>query len=97
MGLSAGNVAARAATAQPGRDGNCAHGVDSENPNQAQRLYKVELKTIFDRDADLITRAGVEQSRNYLRRREILSSAQVIYAAGSSSGVGQRQQMIELA
>jgi uncharacterized protein len=43
-----------------------------------------ELKVIFDRDIDLITRQGIETSRNYLRRHEILSSAQVIYATGSS-------------
>ncbi|MBE9175696.1 nucleotidyltransferase domain-containing protein [Synechocystis salina LEGE 06155] len=45
---------------------------------------EAELKTIFDRDIDLITRQGIESSRNYLRRQEILSSAQVIYATGSS-------------
>ena len=45
---------------------------------------EAELKTIFDREIDLITRQGIETSRNYLRRHEILSSAQVIYATGSS-------------
>lgn len=45
---------------------------------------EAELKTIFHRDVDLVTRAGIEHSRNYLRRHEILSSAQVIYATGSS-------------
>jgi hypothetical protein len=45
---------------------------------------EAELKAIFDREVDLITRQGIESSRNYLRRREILSSAQVIYATGSS-------------
>jgi len=45
---------------------------------------EIELKTIFDRDIDLITRQGIETSRNYLRRHEILSSAQVIYEAKSS-------------
>ncbi|MBW4419420.1 MAG: nucleotidyltransferase domain-containing protein [Myxacorys californica WJT36-NPBG1] len=45
---------------------------------------EAELKTIFHRDIDLITRQGIETSRNYLRRHEILSSAQVIYATGSS-------------
>lgn len=45
---------------------------------------EAELKTIFDRDVDLITRQGIATSRNYLRRNEILSSAQVIYATGSS-------------
>ena len=44
---------------------------------------EAELKTIFDRDVDLITRQGIESIRNYLRRQEILSSAQVIYATRS--------------
>ena len=44
---------------------------------------EAELKIIFDRDVDLITRQGIESSRNYLRRQEILSSAQVIYATRS--------------
>lgn len=45
---------------------------------------EVELKTIFCRDVDLITRQGIESSRNYLRRHEILSSALVIYATRPS-------------
>lgn len=45
---------------------------------------EAELKTIFRREIDLITRQGIETSRNYLRRHEIFSSAQVIYATGSS-------------
>jgi uncharacterized protein len=45
---------------------------------------EAELRTIFHREVDLITRQGVETSRNYLRRHEIFSSAQVIYATGSS-------------
>lgn len=40
-----------------------------------------ELKGIFGRDIDLVERAGVEQSRNYLRRKAILGSAETIYAA----------------
>jgi uncharacterized protein len=43
-----------------------------------------ELKTIFHRDVDLVTRKGIESSRNYLRRQAILSSAQVIYGTRSS-------------
>jgi predicted nucleotidyltransferase len=43
---------------------------------------EAELKTIFDRDIDLITRQGIATSRNYRRRNQILSSAQVIYATG---------------
>lgn len=40
-----------------------------------------ELTTIFGREVDLVERAGVERSRNYLRRRAILESAETIYAA----------------
>lgn len=43
-----------------------------------------ELKFIFNREIDLITRKGIESSRNYIRRENILSSAQVIYATRSS-------------
>lgn len=43
-----------------------------------------ELKQVFQRDVDLITRQGVESSRNYLRRQAILSSAQVIYETRSA-------------
>lgn len=38
-----------------------------------------ELKLLLGRDVDLITRKGIESSRNYLRRKAILTSAQVIY------------------
>jgi len=40
-----------------------------------------ELREIFGREVDLLTRRGVEQSRNYIRKKEILSTAEVIYAA----------------
>ena len=40
-----------------------------------------ELEVIFGRDVDLVERAGVEQSRNYLRRKAIFQSAETIYAA----------------
>ena len=43
-----------------------------------------ELKILFHRDVDLVTRKGIEASRNYLRRKSILSSAQVIYGTRSS-------------
>ncbi len=43
-----------------------------------------ELKQLFQRDVDLMTRKGIEGSRNYLRRQAILSSAQVVYGTGSS-------------
>lgn len=40
-----------------------------------------ELKEIFGWNVDLVERCGIEQSSNYLRRKEILNSAQVIDAA----------------
>lgn len=40
-----------------------------------------ELAALFGRHVDLISRRGIERSKNYLRRNAILSSAEVIYAA----------------
>lgn len=40
-----------------------------------------ELSNLFNRPVDLVTRAGVENSRNVYRRREILATAEVIHAA----------------
>lgn len=40
-----------------------------------------DLQKIFGREVDLLTRKAVEQSRNYIRRKEILSSVEVIYVA----------------
>ena len=40
-----------------------------------------ELVEILGRDVDLISRQAVEWSDNYIRRKSILESAQVVYAA----------------
>ena len=40
-----------------------------------------ELKMLFGREVDLAERAGIETSRNYIRRKAILQSAETIYAA----------------
>jgi predicted nucleotidyltransferase len=40
-----------------------------------------ELQTLFDRKVDFIVKAAIERSENWLRRKNILESAQVIYAA----------------
>ena len=40
-----------------------------------------ELKDIFGRDVDLVSRRGIESSQNYLRRKEILSSTKVIHVS----------------
>ena len=40
-----------------------------------------ELKDIFGRDVDLVSRRGIESSQNYLRRMDILSSTKVIHVS----------------
>ena len=40
-----------------------------------------ELERLFGRPVDLIDREAIEQSRNWVRRREILSTHETIYAA----------------
>ena len=40
-----------------------------------------ELKSILGRDVDLVSRRGIERSRNYLRRKAILDSSEVLYVA----------------
>jgi hypothetical protein len=40
-----------------------------------------ERSGILGRKVDLVSRAGVERSRNYIRRKSILRSAQTIYEA----------------
>ena len=40
-----------------------------------------ELKEIFGREVDIVSRRGLETSRNYIRRNAILNSAEAVYAA----------------
>jgi len=40
-----------------------------------------ELRAILGRDVDLVTRRSVERSPNYIRRKAILESAEVVYAS----------------
>jgi uncharacterized protein len=41
-----------------------------------------ELETLFGREVDLVSKSPIERSQNWIRRNNILSAAQVIYAAG---------------
>lgn len=41
-----------------------------------------ELKELLGRDVDLVTKASIESSRNYIRKKAILSSMETIYVAG---------------
>ncbi len=40
-----------------------------------------ELSDLLRRKVDLVSRKGIERSRNYIRRRAILETSEVIYAA----------------
>ena len=41
-----------------------------------------ELEEILGREVDLVERSAIENSRNYIRRKAILSSAETVYASG---------------
>jgi len=43
---------------------------------------KRELENLLGRKVDLLTKKSIEQSHNWIRQREILGTAQVIYVAG---------------
>lgn len=40
-----------------------------------------ELQTLFDRNVDVLVKTALERSENWLRRQNILESAQIIYVA----------------
>ena len=42
---------------------------------------KEELETLFGRAVDLVEKRLVEESRNYIRRKHILSHMEAVYAA----------------
>jgi uncharacterized protein len=41
---------------------------------------KQELEKILGREVDLLTKKSIEQSENWIRRKEILGTARLIYA-----------------
>lgn len=43
--------------------------------------FRSALEALLSRHVDLIDRRAVETSRNYIRRRHILSGAETVYAA----------------
>jgi uncharacterized protein len=54
-------------------------------PTSSHTLFEMvqiqeELSEIFGRNVDLVSRRGIESSRNPIRRKAILDSAEVIYA-----------------
>ena len=59
--------------------------VDFDRSRRPSLLDVVEIESklseLLGRDVDMLTRASVERSRNYIRRRLILESTEVVYAA----------------
>ena len=58
----------------------------SYQPNAKRGLLekirmKEELSSLLHRDVDLVSKKAIEQSQNWLRRKHILDSAEVIYVA----------------
>ena len=49
---------------------------------------KEQLEAIFNRKVDLVSKHGIEKSRNYIRRNNILESAEIIYLEASRYQIG---------
>ena len=47
----------------------------------AKMILKEELEDLLHRNVDLVSKKAIEQSRNWIRRQNILNSAEVIYVA----------------
>ena len=55
---------------------------DDAGPWAGKFMYmEEELSALLGRPVDVVDKGGVEQSRNYIRRKHILGSAEVIYVA----------------
>jgi predicted nucleotidyltransferase len=57
------------------------YGPDAEWTLFDMARMRDELVKLFGHDVDLLTRPAVEMSANYMRRKSILESATVVYAA----------------
>lgn len=58
----------------------------SYQPNAQRGLFakmtlKEELEALLHRKVDLVSKKAIQQSRNWIRRNNILNSAEVIYVA----------------
>lgn len=53
---------------------------------------KEELEQLFQRNVDFVSKAAIEESHNWLRKRNILNSAQIIYDSQSRSRIFDRHR-----
>ena len=42
---------------------------------------KAEIESLLDREVDLVSKTAIQQSKNWLRRQNILTTAEIIYVA----------------
>ena len=49
-----------------------------------------ELQAVLRRDVDLVTRRAVERSQNWIRRKETLSTASIIFPGNKVASYGAR-------
>lgn len=54
---------------------------DAKRGLLALARMKYELEDLFGREVDLVSKRAIETSHNWIRRQEILGTAQVIYVA----------------
>ena len=54
---------------------------DAERGLTEMLQMRDELEAIFNRKVDLVVRSAIERSENWLRRKNILESAETIYVA----------------
>lgn len=69
-----------------GHDGSDVDLLVDFSPEARHSLFNLvqmqdELARMLGRDVDLVEKKGIERSDNYIRRRDILSAAKVVYAA----------------
>lgn len=53
---------------------------------------KEELEQLFKRNVDFVSKTAIEESHNWLRKRNILNSAQIIYDSQSRSRIFDRHR-----
>lgn len=67
---------------RPDSDIDCLVSFQTDAPWSLLDLVQmqIELEQIFHRKVDLLTKKSIESSENWIRRQEILSTAEVIYS-----------------
>lgn len=57
-------------------------------------LIEEELSKLFDRPVDIVTKRSVEQTHNWIRKKNILKNAKVIYEQRSGDHIVVRNMLL---